>query len=360
MNILKEISLGQSGYNVGLTTGTPLDEAIGGILKRHYYLIGGSPGSGKTTMILYSFIVQPYLECLRNKVVPPLWIFNSLEMSRTEIEAKLIVIFLYLDYGIDHYDSQVKRINSDNVEEPIKRYISSNYLLGRDTCYHTNDDGTQVKCIEPLSTSIAEKVKEVYNNRIIPLMGNYDDDDNPISERRVVFCTKLTLGQFENQLLALSKVKEPVHKIVITDHIRKVMTEGKTLYETINEFSNKCVDYRNRHGITFVNLIHVNKSVSDVDRLKFAGDTIFPGDESIKGSENLLEDCDTGITLFNPLDQKYNLTTHFGVKLYDVNKRLINPYLRSFHVIKRRFGEFPAHGHMNLKGALGVYERIRK
>lgn len=74
--------------------------------------------------------------------------------------------------------------------------------------------------------------------------------------------------------------------------------------------------------------------------------------------ENLSEEADFLITLFNANDEKYKLDKHFGLKLRD-NSMQLYPNYRSIHLVESRDTECPIHLRTNMFGAINYFESIK-
>ena len=66
--------------------------------------------------------------------------------------------------------------------------------------------------------------------------------------------------------------------------------------------------------------------------MRFSKDRLYPTGADFKDTGNISEESDVVITMFNPLDEKFRLSTHFG---YDLSKY---PNYRSLHIIESRDG----------------------
>lgn len=95
---------GREGHNIGLSTGSPkLDLYTDGFLPGTSYLIGGSSGSGKTTFTLYRYVYCPLIAYLRGECQErdPHWKMFSLEMTRSQVYAKLVSMYIFDEFGVE-------------------------------------------------------------------------------------------------------------------------------------------------------------------------------------------------------------------------------------------------------------------
>lgn len=346
-NFISIFKKGQEGLNQGISTGIPpLDIAINGIQRNSLYTIGAAPKVGKTTLTDFAFLLNPFLNSLHDSSMNIEWLYFSYEIDRIRKEFKLAPYFFKKFYNIDSFEYKGSTYR-----------ISSNYLLGRLT-----HDGEMIKLL-PEHLDI---LKEIYELYIIPLFGEYDSKtgkcikkgkvsfydnrENPTGINKILLdyarkngtfhyeTFKNKLGQ-EKKIINGYEPNDPnKYTIVILDHIRKLKPEkGYNEKQTIDKMLEYQVDLRNHCGFTFVDIIHLNRSIGDVDRIKFFKDNLYPTGDDLKGSGNASEESDYIITMFNPKDEKYNLKNHFGI---DITK--IKNY-RSIHLVESRDTECPVH-----------------
>ena len=138
--------------------------------------------------------------------------------------------------------------------------------------------------------------------------------------------------------------------IVICDHIRKPKRErGYSMKENVDKWLEYTTELRNECKFTFINIVHSNRNLANVDRLKFAGEFIFPTSDDSKDTGNVAEESTIFMTLFNPNDEKYNLPKHFGRLLKDY------PNYRSLHITESRDTPSPVHIPLNMYGHINYF-----
>lgn len=367
MNLIKMFDQGQAGGNKGLNMGfQPLTMATNGIQKAAIYGIAGAPKSGKSTLVDYSFLLSPYVQSLKDPDIDVQFIYFSYEIDRVRKEFRLIPYFFSKFYNIDSFEHKGKLYR-----------ISSNYLMGK----LLDKDGAIIMLKEEHKPILME----IYETYIIPLFGEYnilgkrikkgkmsfiDKRENPSGINKRLELYAESVGKFEYEEFkvkenGLTKIKKHKigyipnnprkHTIVILDHIRKLRDErGFEERQLINKMLEYQVDLRNLCGFTFVDIVHLNRSISEVDRMKYAKEYIYPTGDDVKGSGNLSEEADFLITLFNPLDEKYNLKKHFDVDL-DAYK---NVNYRSIHLVESRDTECPVHFSSIMDAESNIFKRI--
>ena len=151
--------------------------------------------------------------------------------------------------------------------------------------------------------------------------------------------------------------------LVITDHLRKISLERiggnpANLKQCIDKYLEYSVELRNLCGYSFLHIIHLNRSITDPVRMKQAGDLLYPNGDDVKDSGNLSEEADFMFTLFNPNDERYNLTKHFGDQIKDGNGNELYPNLRSLHLVENRHGDAPIHWRLNMFGNIKKFEHL--
>lgn len=313
MNFKTEFIAGQSSKNKGLPMGEGLshiDSAIQGIQRNMTYVIGASPKCGKSTFVDYGFILAPYMAWVIKPYVVR-WIYLSLEMDRISKEYDFATFFLHTYYGI----SEIQLPDGVFFKKPngtllSKIPLSSDYLRGR-----LNDsEGNTILC----SQELQQLLIQVYEKHIITLFGEYDEKGRKIKNGLMLFVDTIEdtnpTGLYKN-LLAFAETrgsfskesytnKEGVVKdkiigytpndpeeyvIIITDTVRKLQRErGFTLKENIDKWVAYANEIRNLCRYTFAHIVHLNRGISDVTRLKFMGENLTPTPEDIKESGNKL------------------------------------------------------------------------
>jgi len=379
-NFIVEFKKGQVGKNKGLPMGKGLEaisKAIDGIQRGMMYVIASSPKVGKSTFVNYAFIISPYLYSLENPSVKIRWIYYSWEMDRVTMEFDYVCHFLYSDYGISRIDLP------PGVTHERKPYIdiSSSFIRGQ-----KKDDNNNIILVPEF---LYEKIKIIYNERIIPLFGEYSESgvlikrglidfidraDNPTGIYKNILNFADARGTFikeeyfsertnktESRIVGYKPNNPDEYVIVILDTIRKVRRERNfSLKETVDKTIEYATELRNFLKYTFVPIVHLNREMADIERLKFMGDLIFPQPETIKETGNLSEEATHIFTMFNPNDERYNLTKHFGLVIKDSKRNELYPNLRTIHLVESRYVPYPQHFRVNMNGALKDFKKFEE
>ena len=375
-NFISEFKNGKKGSNVGIPFGPGLESltrALGGLLRGMMYGIASAPKVGKSTFVDYAFVIQPYLYALE-KGLDIVWIYFSYEMDRVTKEFDFSVYFLYRDFGI----KTVTLPEGVTVRGESIIWLCSDYLRGR-----LKDDNDQLIVV---NAEIEEKLKEVYYKRIIPIFGEYAENgtclkkglirfiehkENPTGLRNKIIHFAEERGKFTYQDFTAkdgTKGKLVVdyipdnpaeYVVIIYDTLRKIPRErGFSLKENVDKMIEYSVELRNKCQYTFVPIIHLNRSMTDVGRMKFMGDMLYPNGDDIKDTGNLSEEANHMLTMFNPNDDRYNLSTHFGRPIKDKSKNLLYPQMRTLHLVESRNVTFPQHFAVDMNGALKSFKKV--
>ena len=371
MNFIEEFKKGQVGGNKGLYMGDgvyALNKVLNGLQKARILTIGAAPKVGKSTFVDYACVIQPYIYAMENNI-PVEFIYFSFELDRISKEFDFAAYFLNHDHGI----STVQLPQGVTKQGLSTLDLSPDYLRGR-----VLDDNNQTIKIDP---KIYEALQIVYQQRIVPLFGEYsmnghklrngvinfvETRNNPTGLYKFLQYHALQEGVFvrnggeTNSRITGYKPNNPnKYTIVITDHLRKLIPEqGFQLKQTIDKYIEYTVELRNLCGYTFVHIIHLNRNLTSIDRLREFEDQLYPNSDDVKDTGNAAEESDYMITMFNPNDLRYNLTKFFNKKLRDFKGDPKYPHLRSLHLVESRHCEYPQHFVVNMFGNLKKFEQI--
>lgn len=377
-NFITEFEKGQKGSNKGLYMGDGLQnisKAINGIQRAMTYGIAAGPKVGKSTFVDYGFIIEPYLYAIEHKISVN-WIYFSFEMDRVAKEFDFITYFIFKEYNISIINLPIGITVNGETEIPL----SSSYLRGRIV-----DDNDQVVKVE---SDLIDIIKDLYKKRIVPMFGKYDKQgklikpgvitfidkkENPTGLRNFLIEFAQKRGEFtyehfvdkkgeQNRKLISYLPKNPDEYVyIVTDTIRKLRRERDfNMKETIDKWLEYSTEIRNLCKYSFVHIVHLNRSIADINRLKFMGDLIFPTPDDIKDTGNLSEECNYLFTLFNPNDSKYNLDKHFGLKIRDDFQNAIYPNYRSAHLVESREVVCPQHFRYEMYGNIKNFKQLKE
>lgn len=332
-NFLKEVKQGIDGKNQSLPGKFKRwHKKIGTLYKKRIYLLGASTKTGKTSFLDEVFVLYPFLN--KPKHIKIQWIYFSYEIDLIEKMAAYCAYFMMYKYKIR---------------------CSAEYILGR-----MEDKPTLGEF---------ELIKEIYNNELTQLFGEYNENGKRISDGMIDFhedkqnptgIYKYLMnyasenGEFIYEKFEISsktgvgtsgkkegkrkvgyiEKDENLWTIVIIDHVGLVKGErGFTKKQNLDKLSSYLVELRNFCKFTFIPVSQFNRGLGKIDRLKFSGDLLQPTLDDYKDTGNLAEDSNMVIGLFNPSFFPH-LNEHLG---YDLDK--FQKLYRSAHILVNRNGE---------------------
>lgn len=303
MNFIEEYKKGQSGGNKGLPIYrglSNLSRAINGVQKQRIYGVAAAPKAGKSTFVDFAFLISPYLYAIENNILHNIeWIYFSFEIDRVSKEFDIATYFLYHDFNI----TSIKLPNGVTKNGMNTIPLSPDYLRGREQ----DDNGNLIK----VNDNIFEMLKIIYENRIIPIFGEYSKEgillqkgcvnfieqkDNPTGIYNYLIKYAEQYGKFirvkmgqKNRIVGYQPNNSEKFTIIVTDHLRKFIPErGFTMKQNVDKYIEYSVELRNWCQFTFVHIIHTNRDIVNQDRLKYAKDLLYPTSDDIKdtGLEN--------------------------------------------------------------------------
>lgn len=381
MNFRTEFIKGQKSKNIGLPLGPGLEEitqAINGIQRGTSTAIASSPKVGKSTYTDCAYILGPYLQWLKEPFNIKI-VYFSFEMDRVSKEYDFACWFLHNEYGINKIQLPegvlYQNARGDEVDHI---YLSSEYLRGR----LQDTEGRTILC----DNQVKAYLILVYENRLVPLFGEYDEKghqikkgiiefhgeaDNPtglnnrikeIAEERGTFEYQTyvnKLGESKTKIVSYIPNDPEEYVIFITDTVRKLKKErGFNIKENVDKYLEYTTFWRNLCNYIFINIIHLNRDLADVQKLRYMGDNVHPEPSAIKDSGNVSEESSFVFTLFSPCDPRYNLEKHFGLELKDSQGNYYYPNLRTIHLVEARLVQAPRHFRVLMEGNVKSFKKF--
>lgn len=376
MNFIERFKQGQLGKNKGLDLGPGLEKiskAINGLQKGMLYGVAAAPKVGKSTIVDSGFVIGPILYALANNIKIR-YTYFSYEIDRISKEYDFACFFLAYDHQIKevHLPIGILHDGKSTIE------ISSDYLLGK-----LQDDNNNTILIDPV---IKDKLQIVYDERIAVIFGRYstegeqltkgiidfvEEKENPTGVRNFILDYAKRYGQFKyvefrgsdgkkaKRIVGYQPNDPEVYNIFVMDHLRKLNPErGFQTKQTVDKMIEYQVELRNWCEYSFIDIIHLNRSMADVQRGKMMGDMLYPNSDDIKDTGNLSEEANHLFTMFNPNDDKYNMRKHFGATIKDTKGNHLYPNMRTLHLVESRHTYYPQHFRLNMYGNIKTFEQL--
>lgn len=269
--------------------------------------------------MLWRYIFIPWINGERNIK----WILYSLELDIDQVKARIASMFVYHYHGVIINPNKVysmgdERLSNDEYE--LIKSVEKDYLVELfskiefiEDKNSSNPTGIFKRCIY-YATENGTEIKEKYKT--------LSDNDTVVEKEKVV-------GYIPNN---------PDEKIfVIIDTLGLMKRErGFSKKDNIDKWvDDYAITLRNIYGFTIINLHHLNRGISSVERRKFQAEDLQPELEDIKDTSALGESSDMVIALFNPSVYN-NIIRHQGYNIEEFKGKY-----RSAHVIASRYTEFP-------------------
>jgi hypothetical protein len=377
MNFIETFKLGQKGQNKGLALGPGLEtisRAINGLQQKMIYGIAAAPKVGKSTLTDSGFVIGPLLYAAQNNI-PIEYTYFSYEIDRISKEYDFAAYFL----AYDHQIFEITLPEGITHEGKSVIDISADYLLGK----LQDDNGNTIL----VNNDIKDRLIDVYEQRITKLFGRYavngtqmergyitfiEEKDNPTGVRNYILDYASKRGKFNyvefknsdgkkgKRIIGYNPYNPEKFNVFVIDHLRKLIPErGFQIKQTVDKMIEYQVELRNWCGYTFIDIIHLNRSMADVQRGRMMGDMLYPNSDDIKDTGNLSEEANHLFTMMNPNDDKYNLRKHFGADIKDTKGNYLYPNMRSIHLVESRHTYYPQHFRVNMYGNIKQFEQLK-
>lgn len=317
-SFLDKVNKGRIGSFKGIPGGLArFDKRVYNVQLKKILAYVGAPKSGKSAFLLWRNIFIPWINGERNIK----WILYSLEMPVDEVKARLAAMFanefygatidpnLIYSYGENRLDDSMYEI----IKEVEDKYLSELFtkIDFIEDIGASNPTGI-FKYVVNYARKNGKEIKETYTT--------LTEEDEQIEKEKII-------GYEPSN-------EEKVFVIVDTLGLMK-RERGYSKKDNIDKWMEYCTILKKIYGYTIINLHHLNRGVSSVERRKFSKDELKPELEDIKDTSSIGEFSDMVIAIFNP-NVYSKLEEHAGYSLL----KLKGMY-RSIHVIASRYTEFP-------------------
>ena len=316
------IEEGRRGNNIGLTIGSPkLEVYMDGLLPGTSYLIGAASGVGKSTYTLYALVYKPLMQVINGENLErdPHWILFNLEMTRSQIYAKLLSMYIFDKFG-----------------EEIR--FKEMFSRGKDTILSDEHYDLIKSCGDFI---------DILDDRITCY-------DGALTEEKYVKTMDSELkkyGHWDNGIFYPNNPKQILG--VVIDHLSLVKASmGRTKKDEMDAISRASVIIRNTTKI--VSPIHVaqfNRSSGSDERLKQS--LLEPTANDFKDSGSLYEDSQVVFALYSPHKSKQTTYKKYNIKILE------HSFIAVF-LLKSRFGTSDILVPMGFYGDCSHYAELPK
>lgn len=327
--LVRVIKEGEEGLNRGLPfTVTKLNNSLGGILKKTYYLILGKSKTGKSSFLYEEFI------------------FNVLDLvSKGTLELEDIEIYLI------SYEISIEMI----LAKAAVRWMLTRMKTLSDTKQITGAHGKAHPEIYKLLYSEELKLYLDKLQKILRVLndGTPDTITTSLNKKFMSICDT-DIDEDGGQIY---KFKNKNKKVIVgIDHLGLTpKSGGMSLKDTMDTFSAYLFKLKNIFPITVAVVQQVTPTKTDGGQKK-----IVYGHEDARDTKNTFQDCDVCISIGSPYHEEYRSFTYRG-GLYHVRPDESNSYLgledriRVIAVEKDRYGNSGFRTSAGFIGEVGMF-----
>ena len=315
-SLLKMIRKGQRGGNRGLSFNLPrFGRIVPDLQKGMYYLVGGEMGTGKTSFVDDTMLLEPFEDALRKK---------------KKIKG------IYYSFEMDTL-SKVSRFASRRMFIERGKRVSAMELLGYMENRVSDEVVKEVSSYKDYFESFFEHMKFV------------DYPKGPESIKKDLLEFSNTIGRWEGTNF-IEDDPDCTYPIVI-DHIGLIAREGMSKREAIDTLSKILVFFRNKCKMTFIVISQFNRSLSSTDRFNI--NRVIPQLSDFADSSGPAQDCNKAFGLFSPA--RYGFEEYLGYDIEELEDRF-----RSLHILKNREGITDKMIPLEFIGEVGYFREYEK
>lgn len=314
--VLNKIKQGRSGYNKGLSSGlSKLDTLTYGILRENITLIGGSSGSGKSSLASYMAVYNAYKDYLKSgKKEDIYWLVFSFEMSEESLLLRLLSMHLWDEYGlvVPHKDllSLEDTLSDENYAKVLE---SKEWLAGLEERLLIVDKPTTAKGLYGKCKSFAEK------------HGKF-----------VVRASGIKNGE-EWEAFDYIPNNSQQYLVVLVDHVKLLDTQpGHTSKQEIDEACKYLIHFRDKCKFTIYIVQQLNRGFQDMSRRTEAGGAYQDIQlNDFSDTADTVNASNTVLAIFYPFRERL---TNWKKYIIDPSRGGLGDRCRTISVLKNRDG----------------------
>lgn len=309
MSILtKRINEGLEGKYKGLSNGfDTLNKYIFGIQRNTYYLIGGSSGTYKTTLLDY--MVRNAIKDANDNNIKCNVFYYSFEIDKITKMCNWTSGIIYQLYGVVIPPEKIKGLGNFRLSGEEKDVVFSVIPIVEQMIDNIH---FRFESINP--TGIFHELWKFATDNGKLMYENYQDSDGSTKQRITNYIPN----------------DPDAYNIIALDHLYLLKKErGFQTKEVMDKMSEYFVLLRNLFGFTPIILQQFNQGLSSVDRQKFKGVDLSPSQGDFRDTTSPYADCDIALGLMCPY--KLDMDTSLG---YDITK--LKDRMLMLKIIKNR------------------------
>lgn len=336
--VLNKVRAGIEGKNQWLPVYIPSVRKYFGIGKQIYTLIGGDPGSGKSSFTHLLYVIGAYQEWKKRK-----------DRGETDIDLKIYI---------------------RSMERP------TDFLMGKWTClllmlkYKILIDVPTLYTFGSKKSAVSGEIYELikscqkYVDRMMETVTIIPGAENPTGIYKHMIEVARMQGTFTDRTTDTKKRiltgYKPNHPYRITlyvlDHIGKLMQErDMNKKANIDKMGEYLTFARDMLEFSPVVVSQFNRNLAESGRRK--SDFLFtPESSDFKDSGSMYEDADVALTLFSP--QRYHVKDYEGYQVQRFNALEGHNQLRIGSILKNSYGPDNIHFGLQFVGENGYYRPL--
>jgi hypothetical protein len=313
--LMEMVERGMKGNPDFLTVGThPVTGKKGKISryinfgKRMYVLFGGMPGTGKTAIVDYVFVLGMYRQWKAGNGPKPFFIYRSMERNTVWKMAKWTCLMMMLDHGIMMdvatmigMPGALRTLTSEDVKiiESYREFWEefNDHIVIRDGSVTVEEAGEDIERIMHQKGDLIKTEGEyvVMNGKNIKKWEEARTDESKGFKRRYVEFKGQRIYEGDMKYFPYDEEEIVIH---ITDHIGKYKKDDKTDNQVIDAHADMVADARDLYGMAIVDISQFNRNVHDTYRKVKTNLTVNEGD--FRGCSKPYHNCDIAIGMLSP------------------------------------------------------------
>lgn len=340
-----------------------------GIGKRLYHLIGGDPGSGKTSYVDKNYVLMPYkwyMSRPKEEETKLLIHYFSMERSKEYKYAKWLALKIWEEEGI--LLDVPTLLGWGTAKRPLEKYELilideyQEFFDKMESIVHVQDGINNPTGVFKQLIDIALEHGNEYRRNLIGELFKRDREKFIKNEPEWIMITdESNLPKQVQELNCYDSIYIPFNDNliieIIIDHMGKVRSESSLDDKrTLDKMSQYLQIARDHYGMCCVAINQFNRNNSNM--LRRVNTDMSPEKSDFKGSGNMYEDADIVIALFNPYE--FGISSHLGYKMNKlVNEQGYNRF-RSATILKNTYGIDNAAFGCQFLGECGYYKELPK
>lgn len=323
-NLYHDIKQGRDGLNIGLSTGLPkLDLLTYGVQRRWMTVASGDSGSGKSSMILYTYIYSPFKQYMKNRNIDIHFLLFSFEMSAEVLLAKLLSLHIYDEYGEVVPYNEILSLGITCSDEHFRLINESKQWLEEfEKICEIVDKPVTAKGLYAICKEWSQK------------FGDYKEVES--------------FGEYTKTQYVPKNPEQ--YLMVIVDHIKLLsVSTGHTSKQEIDEACDYLIHFRNKCNFTEVIVQQLNRNFKSMDRRNSANNLL--GLEDLSDSSGPSQAAETVIGIYHPFREKVPKCEGYDVRQLKDRVRLIQ-------ILKSRFGQADKNIGSNFFGEIGLWKDL--